>query len=63
MTTAQSIFVVYGVVILAYGLVLGVPLTSPSQPVPTSHVWPPADSGQIVDTNLGDPDCRGLKRR
>ncbi len=30
------------VVILAYGLVSGVPLASPSQPVPTSPVWPPA---------------------
>ncbi len=45
MTTAQSIFVVYGVVILAYGFVLGVPLAA-------SRMKAPQASKHLVTTHL-----------
>lgn len=51
MTTAQRMFVVYGVVIMAYGLVLSVPLAS----IPALPNRSCLASGVIVDTNLGDP--------
>ena len=45
MTTAQSIFVVYGVVMLAYGFVLGVPLAA-------SRMKAPQAPKHLVTTHL-----------
>ena len=45
MTTAQSIFTVYGVAVLAYGFLLGVPLAA-------ARMKPPQAPRHLVTTHL-----------